>query len=786
MHRTPPGVDWRAIEQENGRQLQEFRNRLVGEQGKSNVAVWSERGSRNLAGRMHCMALSAAGDSLYAGSSLGGVWMADLHGNGWRPLSDNLYGGSHGLAVASDPVETITSISIDGLVNYTVDRGQTWVRPGGLPALIATAKRVLHDPSSTSRIYLMLQKGVGTWRLSVSEDGGASYTRIMNLGTTQGDIWIDRVNGGDLYLQKGLQTLRTSDQGATWDTLGTLPAGSAVEVFLVGSEAGAPTLYSIVQDVTQWKLYRSTDAGTTWVHRHDINDSYWQWPEFRSFSASIGDSSLVLYGGVRCNRSSDGGLSFLPVTDITQYYVDSLSNLHPDIPGIQAVKIGPDEVLYISTDGGLYRSDDLAATVTNISLEFLRVGQYYSTLTHVNNPELILAGSQDQGYQRSSDTPIDGVTNFIQLLVGDYGHLTSSDGTHAVVFSSYPGFILAGLGNDPHVPTATIEFPPGESYPALPYIQADPDDQNAFYFCGRYLYRYDRMPANGWYYTQLPYNFSESGPNYLTAFAISPIDHDRRYAVNNLGKVWHTSDAGSTWTKSTDDGPWADGIYGTAIAPSSADIDLVYLGGSGYGGSAVYRSTDGGDSWTAMSTGLPLTIAYDLAWEGTGTGILYASTEAGPYRFDPAGEEWNYIGGTDAPLTKYWSVEAVPAAGIMRFGTYGRGIWDFDYSVATEIAPAGEAIPSNSAVNLVNRPNPFNPSTTIQFRMARPAHITLSVFDISGRRVRTLASDWADAGNHEFLWDGCDQSGKPIASGTYFARLESGDGVTTRRMNLIR
>lgn len=780
MHRTAPDVDWRAIEGANGRNLQERRNRESVNRSKTAADEWFEIGSRNLAGRMHCVALAPSGDSLYAGSSLGGVWKADLNGEGWRPLGDNLFGGSHGLAVAEGPVETITSITDNGEIHFTTDGGLTWHRPTGLYADPSEGKRVVRDYSAAGRIYLILRDGVTSGKVYVSEDGGASYSRIMRLLADQGDLWIDRVGGGDLYVQKGLQTFRTSDQGASWDTLGTIPAGSANGVILTGSEAGAPTLYSAIRNGSQWELYRSTDAGSTWTYRHDIND-FWE-----TLEASIVNRDIVLFAGVECWRSTNGGGSFARVNSWGDYYSNPLHKLHADNPGMHAVWTPTGEIIFNATDGGLYRSDDQVATVTNISMENLGVSQYYTTLTSINDPERIVAGAQDQGFQRTTGTSVGTLLDFDQLISGDYAHLTSSNGNHRYVFSVYPGFILVTKGEDPHYYFTSLDFPPGESYPWLPFIQSSYEGVGVFYFCGKRLYRYYRTSSDTWTYEQLPHDFSQGGSAFLTAFAISPADTLRRYAVTNTGAPWYTADAGSTWTRSPDNGPSYNYLYGTAIAPSPDDVDLVYLGGSGYSGPAVYRSVDGGVSWKGAGTGLPSTMVYELAFEGTGSGALYAATEAGPYRFDPTLEEWSYLGGSIAPLTTYWCVEPVVAAGVMRFGTYGRGIWDYDYTVATNVAAGEERAPASYDPALLNFPNPFNPTTTIHYRLERDGRHSLVIYDPAGRQVRQLSEGRAAAGEHQVVWDGRNDRGEPVGSGVYLARLESEDGAKSRRITLLR
>ena len=85
-----------------------------------------------------------------------------------------------------------------------------------------------------------------------------------------------------------------------------------------------------------------------------------------------------------------------------------------------------------------------------------------------------------------------------------------------------------------------------------------------------------------------------------------------------------------------------------------------------------------------------------------------------------------------------------------------------------------------------NAPNPFNPTTTIGFALATEAVVDLSVYDITGRRVATLASGSFPAGDHAVVWDGRDESGRETASGIYFYRLTAGETHERRKMVLLK
>jgi M6 family metalloprotease-like protein len=85
-----------------------------------------------------------------------------------------------------------------------------------------------------------------------------------------------------------------------------------------------------------------------------------------------------------------------------------------------------------------------------------------------------------------------------------------------------------------------------------------------------------------------------------------------------------------------------------------------------------------------------------------------------------------------------------------------------------------------------NRPNPFNPTTTIQFVLPVSARARLTVFDPSGRRIRTLVDGFLRADRYRAVWDGRDESGRRVGSGVYFYRLEADDFHRTRKMILLK
>ena len=85
-----------------------------------------------------------------------------------------------------------------------------------------------------------------------------------------------------------------------------------------------------------------------------------------------------------------------------------------------------------------------------------------------------------------------------------------------------------------------------------------------------------------------------------------------------------------------------------------------------------------------------------------------------------------------------------------------------------------------------NRPNPFNPRTTIHFSLPARGAVTLLVYDVTGKRVRTLVRGELAKGPHDVDWDGLDDAGNPVASGVYLCRLEAGSYASSRKMMLVK
>jgi hypothetical protein len=120
------------------------------------------------------------------------------------------------------------------------------------------------------------------------------------------------------------------------------------------------------------------------------------------------------------------------------------------------------------------------------------------------------------------------------------------------------------------------------------------------------------------------------------------------------------------------------------------------------------------------------------------------------------------------------------------------GVYIDDVSVTCAAVPSGAGVPDGGLEEVApialhqNHPNPFTPSTTIAFTLRRPGHVTLSVYNIQGRRIRTLLDEEMFEGEHAVDWDGTDELGVDVAASVYMYRLAYQEYEETRKMILVR
>ena len=794
MHSAAPGVDWRQIDRENIDRLRLSRSAIRKSksfQGPVDIGngqitgEWIEKGSHNLAGRMHCVDVDFENAYVYGASSGGQIWRGDMDWTNWESLSD--YNQVKGIVFIRAMKKTDGNIRImmasndasligSKIFQYSDDEGKNWLQANGLRSYLGgQLKRAVSQPDGT--IYLLLKKSGRSYILK-STNFGEDFFLVDNiLSSSIIDIWTARFDQGKLYFmdKNELYFINDQDEIEKMGTVGlNFSADEIVRIQLNGCISNDTVyLYTMYRLDKSTRFYGSDNGGKSWTARGELYKGPFM---TNSFGVSTVNPLLMGFGEVDSYRSIDGGKNWELINAWGEYYQNIESKLHADIPEIEFFR-KPDgsELCFVSTDGGSYVSNTNLEGVQNISLEGLHVSQYYTTYTHRVNPQIIYAGSQDQGFQRAVQNT-EGIVNFEQTISGDYGHIVSSDGGRSL-WTVYPGFAMrypdAAGGNN----NVRWNFT-GENHFWMPPLMADPYFPERVYLgggtstTGNHLWYLDHR-STGISVTELPFDFSAGTDARVSAMAYSPINKDYRYVLNSQGKFFYSSDRGTSWEKSSNRGPGSHYFYGSTIVPDVNDINTIYIGGSGYSGYSVWVSKDGGKSFDPMSDGLPQSLVFEMAINEDGT-LLFAATEVGPFVWIASENHWFDLSGGVAPEQTYWSVDYVPVLRTARFGTYGRGIWDFRIVKFTGIE---NIFVSEESLGVEIYPNPVVEQAVVEVFVPEPGDITIRVLNTAGQILEEHINPDIPYGTfkHEL-------NGQALKPGIYFVHIVAGDRTTVRKI----
>lgn len=190
----------------------------------------------------------------------------------------------------------------------------------------------------------------------------------------------------------------------------------------------------------------------------------------------------------------------------------------------------------------------------------------------------------------------------------------------------------------------------------------------------------------------------------------------------------------------------------------------------------------GGESFAANSE-------QTITWNGSDdTGIVHVDIMLST----DGGSNWDHLIATGALAGSCeWTVPTLPGdqnrIRIVAYDSHGNqtAADSADFTIVGSTSAVGD-VPINRLTLAQNAPNPFNPATEIQFALPSDQNVTLRVYNIDGRLVRTLVQGQKVAGEHSVMWMGKNDHGGQVASGLYFYRLITDSGTLTRKMTLLK
>jgi photosystem II stability/assembly factor-like uncharacterized protein len=240
---------------------------------------------------------------------------------------------------------------------------------------------------------------------------------------------------------------------------------------------------------------------------------------------------------------------------------------------------------------------------------------------------------------------------------------------------------------------------------------------------------------------------------------------ERLYAATKTG-VSFSKNSGKNWTACS------NGL------PNGAVLSITFLGNSliaGTGASGIYCSTDSGASWCASNAGLTANSVQFISVNAIKK--VFACTKNGIYVSADNGATW---GPVNQGLT-YMDVRSMvfDCYGYAYAATYGGGVFKTTESTTAVNGQPTELL--RSFCLMQNYPNPFNPSTVITYQLATNTFVTLRVYDMLGRAVKTLVNRRQSSGYHSVILDA-----GSLPSGVYFYRLQTETFANTKKLILLR
>lgn len=206
--------------------------------------------------------------------------------------------------------------------------------------------------------------------------------------------------------------------------------------------------------------------------------------------------------------------------------------------------------------------------------------------------------------------------------------------------------------------------------------------------------------------------------------------------------------------------------------PTTEGYDLDGAGGDavivGYIKVSPPEAAEGGGSLSSRAPGSP---SFDPEWIPLDAGIVRGNGEIDTLRWDTHG--------------------FLPGLYLMEVSTTNhQGHMCRDLRMVLLTDPTTDSDPGTPGIKTGlhgTYPNPFNPATSIVFSIEKDGPVTVAVYDIAGRRIKTLIDGkMTEAGRHTISWDGLDNNGRRVSSGVYFCRFLSGETASSTKMILLR
>ena len=776
----------------------------------------------------------------YIGVVNGGVWKTTDFGRTWNPIFDGQSTGSVGaIAVAPSNPDIIYVGSGEGLqrpdlstgdgIYRSADAGKTWEHKGlrngqQIPQIVV-------DPRNPNRLFVAVlghPYGPNPERgLFASSDGGQTFAKILGPDENTGaiDVVLDPANPDIIYAAlwaarqapwengawngPGTGLFKSVDGGKTWRQLTrglpTFEADGLGRIGLTVAPSRPSRLFLTADLKTGGFLYRSDDAGETWIRISEDPRIVSRASDFAEVKVHPTNPDIVYTASIVAWKSTDGGKTFLALKGAPggdDYHRIWINPENPDI-----ILIAVDQGATITVNGG----------ETWSSWYNQPTAQFYHVSTDNAFPYRVCGGQQESGSACVRSRGDGGQITFrdwTPVGVEEYGYVAPDPLDPDLVYGGKLTRFDRRTGQVQDVAPKPFRSPTYRALRTAPVVFSTVNPR-ALYFATNTVWktlnggqswteispdltRTDSVvPPNVGRYATTPVAMARH-PGVIYTVAPSHLRENILWAGTDDGLIHLTVDGGRTWKNVTPTSltPWAKVslIDASHFDPLTAYAAINTLRLSDLT-PHIYRTRDGGRTWTHITTGIPDGATINAVREDPKRkGLLFAGSETTVYVSFDDGDHWQSLR-RNLPATSIRDL--VIKDDDLVVGTHGRGFWILD-----DITPLRQLTGETAGRDVVlfkpqtatrvrwnmstdtpippEEPAGQNPpdGAIIDYWLGSPATgvVTLEILDSAGAVVRKYSSDevappiaddgnvpryWirpalilgATAGAHRFLWD---------------------------------
>lgn len=731
---------------------------------QQSIPVWEQVGGDqdgHNSGRSRSMAFKGT-NTLYVAYAQGGIWKTDNINDQqptWVCLTDKLESIAFG-AIIADPRNGDVVYAGTGEAegdNFqeppgaglfkTTDGGLNWLKILGTDTLGVRCSEMAINPKNPDILYIATgtsratSAGATSGGVVKSTDAGATWQISTLTGFSPLDIDIDPEDTARLYVSGFGKIFRSTNSGGSWQQLTTgLPTASVGRIELAIAPSTPNLIYASIgkSNDSTLGLWLSTDRGDTWKTLSGTTSSpakQWLGQQSRYATGIVVHPTIprqVFLGGLDIWRTNDSGKTF---TQLTQWFTDINNNnySHADVHNMYYTN----GALYVNNDGGISIAKNSGAIYNTTVNKGIATLQF----VHVDADKaftFVLGGTQDNGTNHALTTD----KQFIESRGGDGGYVHISQEAPNVWYSEYVlGEMFKSQSGLPEGPWQPMDPPfKGAARFYMPY---DLDATGTFGIAGAgslYVTQSGGQGASAW--TKI------TTPSISNASAVHVYPSDPTFMWAAAGSSFYrSSDAGTTFTKGTTNPTGASTITGIVADPTNPLNVWICSQGTGASNKHVYKSTDGGATFTALPN-FP-NIGCNWIARRPSTGGLFVATDKGVLYTIDEGQSW------------FTLEEGLPNLQVLTLkvrgndnewllaGTYGRGMFKLNISELKSVDEPKTA-PSASTITLgAVSPNPItNGNGTVNFSLNKNTVVTATLYDVLGRTVKILAKSPFAEGKH--------------------------------------